>query len=193
MIKLICTLVTPVLLPSAHLIIIPLSPVHHTEPFKTFLFYPCDDNSSLCFVTYSHPLLIHHTTPFTSNPSSFPCIYTYMSKKKTVLNTERSWCKSYLSITTDLNLLMVIPRVYQMMSLLERNTCSKDQWKRNEFLFAFLIIATLAVLGRTCKFLAHPFRGSSVHSNGNIRGWYLTFYRHGISYLTDCAIETENM
>ena len=88
---------------------------------------------------------------------------------------------------------MVIPRVYQMMSLLERNTCSKDQWKRNELLFAFLIIATLAVLGRTCKFLAHPFRGSSVHSNGNIRGWYLTFYRHGISYLTDCAIETENM
>ena len=90
MIKLICTLVTPVLLPSAQLIIIPLSPVHHTEPFKTFLFYPCDDNSSLCFVTYSQPLLIHHTIPFTSNPSSFPCIYTNMSKKqKTVLNTER--------------------------------------------------------------------------------------------------------
>ena len=85
MIKLIRTLVTPVLLPSAQLIIIPLSPVHHTEPFKTFLFYPCDDNSSLCFVTYSQPLLIHHTTPFTSNPSSFPCIYTYMSKKKRCL------------------------------------------------------------------------------------------------------------
>ena len=88
--KLICTHVTSVLLPFTHLLIIPLSPVHHTEPFETFPFYQGDDNSSLCFVTYSHPLLIHHTTPFTSNPSSFPCIYTYMSKKKTVLNTERS-------------------------------------------------------------------------------------------------------
>ena len=32
---------------------------------------------------------------------------------------------------------MIIPRVYQMMSLLEGNTCSKDQGKRNELLFAF--------------------------------------------------------
>ena len=120
-------------------------------------------------------------------------IHTRQKKKKTVLNTKRPWCKSYLSITTDLNLLMVIPRVYQMMSLLEGNTSSKDQGKRNELLFAFLIIATIAVLGKTCRFLVHPFRGSSVHSNGNIRGRYLTFYWHGISYLTDCAIETENM
>ena len=167
--------------------------MHHTEPFETFLFYQGDDNSSLCFVTYSHPLLIHHTTPFTSHLFWFPCIYTYTSKKKkTVLNTKRPWCKSYLSITTDLNLLMVIPRVYQMMSLLEGNTSSKDQGKRNELLFAFLIIATIAVLGKTCRFLVHPFRGSSIHSNGNVRGWYLKFYRHGISYLTECAVETEN-
>ena len=114
-------------------------------------------------------------------------------KKKTVLNTERPWYKSYLSITTDLNLLMVIPRVYQMMSLLKGNTSSKDQGKWNALVLAFLTIATLAVLGRTCKFLAHPFRGSSVHSNGNVRGWYLKFYRHGISYLTDWAVEIENM
>ena len=87
---------------------------------------------------------------------------------------------------------MIIPRVYQMMSLLEGNTCSKDQGKRNELLFAFLIIATLAVLGRACRFLVHPFRGSSVHSNGNVREWYLKFYRHGISYLTECAVEIEN-
>ena len=134
-----------------------------------------------------------YTTTFISHPFSFPCMYTYTSEKKTVLNTERPWCKSYLSITTDLNLLMVIPRVYQMMSLLEGDTCSKDQGKRNDLLFAFLIIATLAVLGRTCRFLVHPFRGSSVHSNGNVRGWYLKFYRHGISYLTDWAVEIENM
>ena len=129
-----------------------------------------------------------YTTTFTSHPFSLPCMYTYTSEKK-----KRPWCKSYLSITTDLNLLMVIPRVYQMMSLLEGNTCSKDQGKRNELLFAFLIIATLAELGRTSRFLVHPFRRSSVHSNGNERGWYLKFYRHGISYLTDRAIETENM
>ena len=114
-------------------------------------------------------------------------------KKRKGLNIDRPWCKSYLSITTDLNLLMVIPRVYQMMSLLEGNTCSKDQGKRNELLFAFLIIATLAVLGRTCRFLVDPFRGSSVHSNSNVRGWYLKFYQHGISYLTDWAIEIEHM
>ena len=123
----------------------------------------------------------------------YTSIHTRKKKTQTVLNTEGPWCKSYLSITTDLNLLMVIPRVYEMVSLLEGNTSSKDQGKWNELLFAFLIIATLAVLGRTCKFLAHPFRGSSVHSNGNIRGWYLTFYRHGISYLTDWATEIENM
>ena len=79
-----------------------------------------------------------------------------------------------------------------MMSLLEGNTSSEDQGKRNELLFAFLIIATLAVLGRTRRFLVHPFRGSSVHSNGNVRGLYLKFYRHGISYLTECAVEIEN-
>ena len=52
---------------------------------------------------------------------------------------------------------------------------------------------SFAVLGRACRFLVHPFRGSSVHSNGNVRGWYLKFYRHGISYLTDWAVEIENM
>ena len=147
-------------------------------------------------------VLRHIFTPTTYTPSYtlyissfliFIHLYTHVKKTQTVINTGRPWCKSYLSITTDLNLLMVIPRVYQMMSLLEGNTSSEDQGKRNELLFAFLIIATLAVLGRTRSFLVHPFRGSSVHSNGNVRGLYLKFYRHGISYLTDWAVEIENM
>ena len=52
---------------------------------------------------------------------------------------------------------MVIPRVYQMMSLLEGNTRSEDQGKRNELLFAFLIIATLAA--EPVDFWYSPFEG----------------------------------
>ena len=37
--------------------------------------------------------------------------------------------KSYLPITSDLNLLIVIPRVYQMMNLLEWNVSAKDEGK----------------------------------------------------------------
>ena len=65
--------------------------------------------------------------------------------------------KSYLSITTDLNLLTIIPRVYHVTSLLEWNTSSKDEGKWNALFFAFLIIVTLVALDRTCRFAVHFF------------------------------------
>ena len=94
-------------------------------------------------VTTTSPRLLHIVL-FTSHPHSF------LTLRHRVVRM-----KSYLSITTDLNLLTVIPQVYQMMSLLEWNTSSKDEGKWNALFFACLIIVTLAALDRTCRCAVH--------------------------------------
>ena len=108
-----------------------LSSTHalYTEPFASFSFHPYHNSFSL-FVTNSHPLLLlSYSILYPLYLIPFLSIYTRL-KKQTVLLllTHRVVrMKSYLPITSDMNLLMAIPRVYQMMSLLEGNTTMRDK------------------------------------------------------------------